>query len=97
METKKCTICGKEQPIENFHKNRKTKDGLQYHCKECQKEYERRRKLRKLTGGSELNKVYTNQELAKFTPRELLAELKARGYVWEKMYAPRIEIKYEKI
>lgn len=43
------------------------------------------------------NMVFTNPELAKFQPRELLVELKARGYVWEKMYAPRIEIKYEKI
>lgn len=31
-------------------------------------------------------KIYTNRELAKFTPRELMLELKARGYVGELLY-----------
>ena len=35
--------------------------------------------------------------LAKFHPRELLAELKARGYEWVKMYAPRQEVLYSKV
>ncbi|WP_110954770.1 helix-turn-helix domain-containing protein [Anaerosinus massiliensis] len=35
IKTKKCTGCGKELPISEFHKCKATKDGLQYHCKHC--------------------------------------------------------------
>lgn len=31
-------------------------------------------------GGDKLTKVFTNPDLAKFKPRELIEELKARGY-----------------
>lgn len=36
--------------------------------------------VRKLREGGNLKKIYSNPELAKFSPRELIAELKARGY-----------------
>lgn len=39
METKVCSKCGRELPIENFSKSNSTKDGLQYICKECNKKY----------------------------------------------------------
>jgi hypothetical protein len=39
METKVCNKCGRELPIENFSKCSSTKDGLQYNCKECNKNY----------------------------------------------------------
>ena len=42
-------------------------------------------------------KVHTNAELAKFTPRQLMAELKARGYRWEYMLEPQRRIMYDKI
>lgn len=42
-------------------------------------------------------KVHTNVELAKFTPRQLMAELKARGYRWEYMLEPQRRIMYDKI
>lgn len=44
-----------------------------------------------------LYKVYAHPELASFSTRKLLEELKARGYTWEKMFAPRQEIDYRKI
>jgi hypothetical protein len=31
-------------------------------------------------------KIYTNRDLAKFTPRELMLELKARGYTGDLLY-----------
>ena len=42
-------------------------------------------------------KVYTNPELAKFTPREMMAELKARGFKWEYMLEPQRKIYFDKI
>jgi len=35
METKRCTKCGEEKPITEFHKNVRSKDGLHCYCKEC--------------------------------------------------------------
>lgn len=100
METKKCTKCGRELPLDNFSKCATNKDGLQYYCKDCQRESARKsycKRKENSFGVTPLGKVYTNLELAKFQPRELLAELKARGYEWEKMYAPRQEILYSKV
>jgi hypothetical protein len=33
--TKKCSVCGRELPREEFHKNKRCKDGLMPFCKEC--------------------------------------------------------------
>lgn len=35
MQTKTCTKCKVEKPIEGFARNTKAKDGLQTHCKVC--------------------------------------------------------------
>ena len=42
-------------------------------------------------------KVYTNPELAKFTPREMMAELKVRGFRWEYMLEPQRKVYFDKI
>ena len=42
-------------------------------------------------------KVYTNPELAKFTPREMMAELKSRGFKWEYMLEPQRKVYFDKI
>ena len=34
-ELKKCSKCGLELPLDNFHKNKIKKDGLHYYCKKC--------------------------------------------------------------
>ena len=89
METKKCSRCGRVLPISEFNKNSKNKDGLQAYCRECQHEtYQANRLLKE--------KLLSNNSLAGYTPRELLAELKRRGYKWEKMYCYQ-EVKYENI
>ena len=33
--TKKCSMCGRDLPVEEFHKNQRCKDGLMPFCKEC--------------------------------------------------------------
>ena len=37
MKTKKCYGCKKELSLDNFTKNKNTKDGLSYYCRECSK------------------------------------------------------------
>tara|TARA_R110000787_G_scaffold216265_1_gene325395 strand:- start:2353 stop:2805 length:453 start_codon:yes stop_codon:yes gene_type:complete len=41
MQHKKCTKCEEEKPatLEYFYRKTKTKDGLQYSCKQCSKAY----------------------------------------------------------
>lgn len=95
--TKVCNKCGRELPISAFNKRTKSKDGLQDRCKECQSAYSRENVLKKKAEAHKVFPVYTNPELAKFQPRELLAELKARGYEWVKMFAPRQEVLYSKV
>lgn len=35
IATKRCSKCGKELPLSEFHKHSKAKDGLQSWCKHC--------------------------------------------------------------
>lgn len=37
---KKCCICKKDLPLEQFYKNKGRKDGLQTRCKSCDKQYQ---------------------------------------------------------
>ena len=37
MKTKTCYGCKKELSIDNFTKNKNTKDGLSYYCRDCTK------------------------------------------------------------
>lgn len=98
METKVCRKCGRELPTDNFFKNHTCKDGVDTICKECKnaytKEWARKNREKKKLEAKENEriefekkyKIYTNRELAKFTPRELMLELKARGYEGELLY-----------
>lgn len=98
METRICRKCGRELPAENFFKNHTCKDGIDTICKDCKNEYQRewqkknkeKKKAQKIENEriefEKKYKIYTNRELAKFTPRELMLELKARGYVGELLY-----------
>ena len=90
--SKKCSKCGRELPVSEFWKNASTEDGLQTYCKECGNVYARNRKK---TPGGNLKKIYSNPELAKFSPRELIAELKARGYTGELKYTQTYHYKWK--
>ena len=46
MDTKKCTKCKEEKDVKNFPKDKKSKDGLNYWCKGCTKEYRENNKDR---------------------------------------------------
>lgn len=108
---KRCPKCGRLLPKESFNKKAKAKDGLQDNCKDCMRAYNKERYERMknesdkaIVKGKEyidlpqkLHKVYSNPDLARFTPRELMAELKARGFKWEYMLEPQKKIMFDKI
>ena len=95
--TKVCNKCGRELPVSAFNKKTMSKDGLQDVCRECQSAYSRKYLLKKKAEAHKMIPVYTNPELAKFHPRELMAELKARGFRWEYMLEPQRKIMWEKV
>lgn len=78
-DTRKCKCCGRELPTSDFSRNR---FGLVHICKECAKQH--RSAGRKKT--NEINDILRQLDDAKtmrlesFTPRELMLELKRRGY-----------------
>lgn len=75
-QAKTCTECGKLMTLDHFRIIHHAADGHANICKECARE-RRRQKKDEFTptpsGGG-------NAELAKFTPRELIEELRSRGY-----------------
>ena len=79
METKFCKECGKELPLSAFSQHHVSKDGYMSVCNDCR---ETKRKQNPMGGGKLIVKpiVGGNPDLAGFTPRELIEELKARGY-----------------
>jgi len=48
---KSCKHNGEPQPLENFTRNKSTKDGLAQECKDCKREYARNYKKRKAAEG----------------------------------------------
>lgn len=93
MGTKICSKCGKELPITDFYTKKTGKDGYYSQCETCHRATTREtyRKNKTLIAGKapsadKKHKVYTCKELAVFEPRELMLELKARGYEGELVY-----------
>lgn len=108
---KRCPKCGRLLPKESFNKKAKAKDGLQDNCKDCMRAYNKERYERMKIESDKaivkvkeyidlpqkLHKVFSNPDLARFTPRELMSELKARGFKWEYMLEPQKKIMFDKI
>ena len=79
-QTKTCPRCGRTLPIENFYKR---SNGQMYtYCKECQKMYNKERSMRITPPDSE-------NPLSAYTPRQLMQELKRRGYT-SKLYIQQV-------
>ncbi len=85
METKVCKVCGQELPLSEFRRSPFTANCIAT-CKKCVSEEIKKTKLFKETTGS------TNTELAKFTPKELIEELKSRGYKGKLYVTKTIEL-----
>lgn len=87
METKLCKKCGRTLSIDKFNKMTSSIDGLQAYCKECHREmtkegyYKRKAKVQEMkTQLAVATQKSAPQDLSKFQPRELIEELRSRGY-----------------
>lgn len=85
METKICKCCGKELPITEFRKGKA--HGVEFVmsvCNTCMRNkqaegHKRRKEKQAISHEEELAQAKTLR-LKDFTPRELMEELKRRGY-----------------
>lgn len=87
--TKVCSHCGRELRVSEFNKRSASSDGLQKWCRDCMRKsynesYSRRR------ASSTLSHDDASNPLASFKPRELIEELRRRGYKGKLMYTHEI-------
>ena len=77
-QTKTCPRCGRTLPIENFYVN---KDSKPYsYCKEC---------VKVLNAARKTTPPDSENPLSAYTPRQLMQELKRRGYTG-KLYIQQV-------
>jgi Zn ribbon nucleic-acid-binding protein len=85
VELRKCIKCGRELPLDQFYKDKRMISGLKSVCKECTNEYNRIRHVAK-------REEKESTPLSKFTPRELIEELRRRGYKGKLQYVYEVVI-----
>lgn len=84
---KKCSKCRRELPLTEFYNSKSMSDGKDCYCKDCRKLKQKEiynHRLGRTNGG--------NPALADFTPRQLIEELRARGYTGKLQYIQEIKI-----
>jgi len=76
---KKCTMCKTLQDISKFSRNKTTRDGLQYECKECRN----LRKLKKVvcTCGRSVSREYHDKHLTTEYHRNTIVPEDVRGRI----------------
>ena len=84
ITTKVCPKCGRELPTSEFNKASRSKDGLQCWCRACQHEAQK--------SVPRIKDVRDGNPLSAYTPRQLMAELKRRGYDGELFYVQKIKL-----
>lgn len=98
---KQCCHCGVEKPTTEFYDSKRSSDGKTAWCKDCVKEYNRNRYNRIKMENINMNPTQPqksdirggqNNDLSRFTPRELMQELAKRGYRGTLEYVKRIDI-----
>lgn len=88
METKVCKVCGVELPISEFKKTLMAPNGISTCNKCCSRKAVESRQSRQ-EGASEGG---GNTELSRFTARELIEELRTRGYKGKLYFTKEITI-----
>lgn len=79
LSVKMCKKCGEVLPLDEFYKHKNSSDGHLSYCKKCHNAMCLQRRRNK--------KTKNHQELLQeFTPRELILELKRRGYEGKLQY-----------
>lgn len=103
-QTKRCTKCGRELPLSEFGVRSRSKDGLSYMCRDCTNETMRESRKRLADAKRREAEAYPsnfhernksgggNPLLADFTARDLMEELRARGYRGQLEYTSKINI-----
>lgn len=84
---KVCKKCNKTKHVSEFGVDNSQEDKSRTWCKECVNKAQRLR----LSGSLKLPN-HSNAELSGFTPRQLIDELKARGYTGELLYTQKIKL-----
>lgn len=86
--TKVCSKCGLEKELSSFCKNRKSKDGFAYRCKDCDKEYKKQY--------NETHKEFIRERCAYFRNRdsELIKKRKRESYLRNREHCLAYSKKY---
>lgn len=79
---KKCTMCGRVLTLDHFKSVGFAEDGYASHCKDCAKKKRREKLENKTEEGAIVRDVKGggNPELARFSNREIIEEIRYRGY-----------------
>ena len=104
IQTKKCSKCGRKLPLSEFNKNNSTKDGYESYCRGCKSQYVKELRQRHKAEIAQKSGIYPanffdkntvgggNPLLADFTARDLMEELRARGYRGQLEYTSKINL-----
>lgn len=84
MERKKCFICESEPLVSEFAYHPKSADGLCNACNNCRSKKVRKPRKNMLVSG--------NPALSSFKPRDLIEELRVRGYKGKLTYTQEITL-----
>lgn len=76
LKTKRCSKCGCEKQITEFHKSSKSPDGLQSYCKECFANVNHKSYVRRKYDNSTI--TADASPFAQMQPREIIAEIRTR-------------------
>lgn len=90
--TKKCSCCGNELPVSEFQTDRQGNPISV--CKSCMSKkrvegHERRKAERKNEAEAQIQALKTAR-LSQFTPRELMTELKRRGFEFQMKFTETV-------
>ena len=88
-EYKTCTVCGQVKPVDAYNPDGRYHDHRRPDCRECQ---EKAASLKRSSTADKALRGGDYNPLAEYTPRQLIAELRRRGYAGELTVTQTIKI-----